>query len=170
MLKNFRSDYKRYKKEVGFVLHEPSIIIVFLYRIRRSINSVGFLPVRILLKIFTEPFYLFLTPFFGIHLPKKCEIGPGLMIYHFGGIILNSYTKMGSNCTIRHNVTIGNRHEIDDVPVIGDDVNIGAGAVLIGRIKIGNHVDVGANAVVLTDVPDDHIAVGNPARIIKKKD
>ena len=72
------------------------------------------------------------------------------------------------NCILRHNVTIGNKSEIDDVPIIGDNVNIGVGAVIIGRITVGNNVDIGANAVVLKDVPDNCIAVGNPARNILK--
>lgn len=68
-----------------------------------------------------------------------------------------------------HNVTIGNRYEINDVPIIKDNINIGVGAVIIGRIKIGNNVDIGANAVVLKDVPDNCIAVDNPAKILYKK-
>lgn len=90
------------------------------------------------------------------------------MIFHFGRIILNSNTVIGKNCTLRH-VTIGNRYEIDDVPIIGDNVNIGTRAVIIGRIKIGNNVDIGANAIVLNDVPDNCIAVGNTAHILDKK-
>ena len=169
MFKYFATDVKRYKEEVGSVFHEPSIVIVFLYRLRKSINQIKIAPIRFLLKLVIEPSYLFLTLLFGIHLPQSCEIGPGLIIHHFGGIILNSNTKMGNNCTLRHNVTIGNRYRKDDVPIIGDNVNIGVGAVLIGSIKIGNNVHIGANAVVLKDVPDNCIAVGNPAKNILKK-
>jgi serine O-acetyltransferase len=105
----------------------------------------------------------------GIQIPRGCKIGPGLRIYHFGCLVLNPLTVIGKNCTLRHGVTIGNRNEIDDVPVLGDNVDIGAGAKVLGRIKIGNNVSIGANAVVITDVPDDHIAVGVPARVILKK-
>jgi len=166
----FKEDYNRYKEELGFVLHEPSIIIVFIYRLRKYLyrrNKTRFL--RLPFCILVEPLYFFFTLFFGIQLPKSSSIGPGLMIHHFGGIILNSNTVIGKNCTLRHNVTIGNKSEIDDVPVIGDNVSIGCGAVIIGRIKIGNNVTIGANAVVLKDVPDNSIAVGNPARIIPQK-
>lgn len=170
-MKDFLKDYKRYKDELGNIFYEPSIIVVFIFRLRqcfyrKKIVCVLFFP----LVIFLELSYLFFTLLFGIHLPKSCKIGSGLMIHHFGGIILNSNTVIGTNCTIRHNVTIGNRNEIDDVPVIGNNVNIGCGAVIIGKIKIGNNVDVGANAVVLKDVPDYHIAVGVPAKILAKND
>ena len=85
-----------------------------------------------------------------------------------GCIIINSYSVIGDNCTIRHEVTIGNRNSDRDCPIIGNNCNIGAGAKILGAIKIGNNVDIGANAVVITDVPDNCIAVGVPARIIKK--
>lgn len=166
---NFTEDLNRYKNELGFVFHEPSIIVVFIFRLRQYIysrikNRILQLPFIILI----EPLYLFFTIFMGIHLPKKCKIGSGLIIYHFGGIILNSHTIIGKNCTLRHNVTIGNKNKIDDVPIIGNNVNIGCGAVIIGKIIIGDNVNIGANAVVLHDVPDNCIAVGNPARIIKR--
>jgi len=82
---------------------------------------------------------------------------------------LNPDTVIGKNCTLRHNVTIGNRLNDHDVPIIGDNVDIGVGAVIMGAIKIGNNVSIGANAVVLCDVPDNHIAVGVPAKIYPKK-
>jgi serine O-acetyltransferase len=82
---------------------------------------------------------------------------------------LNPETVIGKNCTLRHGVTIGNRQSVHDVPILGDNVEIGVGAVILGHIHVGNNVTIGANAVVLTDVPDDHIAVGVPARVILKK-
>ena len=102
-------------------------------------------------------------------MPRRCQIGGGLVIFHFGAIALNPLVLIGENCTLRQGVTIGNRRTNSDVPTIGNNVDIGAGAVIIGDIQIGNNVSIGANAVVLTDVPDNAIAVGNPARIILKK-
>ncbi len=81
---------------------------------------------------------------------------------------MNAETVIGRNCTIRHQVTIGSRNNEHDVPVLGDDVDIGAGAKVLGKIYIGSRVSIGANAVVLIDVPDDNIAVGVPARILHK--
>lgn len=85
------------------------------------------------------------------------------------GCVVHSWAVIGENCRIFQNVTIGAKwpadHSPDGVPTIGDNVQIGAGAVLIGKIHIGNNCIVGANAVVTKDVPDNSIAVGVPARI-----
>ena len=76
---------------------------------------------------------------------------------------------IGERCILRQGVTIGLRHVNDLVaPRLGNDVSIGAGAKILGRVVIGDHVDIGANAVVLTNVPSYSSAVGIPARIIPK--
>jgi serine O-acetyltransferase len=169
MMKNLRSDLKRYKKGRFLDLSEPSIWIIILFRMGRSIRGIRFAPLRIFINIFFLPVYYFSSVFIGITIPRGCRIGPGLRIYHFGGIVFNPDTVIGSHCTLRHGVTIGNRKEEHDVPVIGNYADIGAGAKILGRIVIGDHVSIGANAVVLTDVPDHHMAVGVPARVIPKK-
>jgi serine O-acetyltransferase len=100
----------------------------------------------------------------GIELPCEAEVGPGFVIDHFGGIVISGYARFGARCRIRSGVVVGlARVEDMAAPVIGDDVDIGAGAKLLGAIRIGHRVHIGANAVVLCDVPDDHIAVGVPA-------
>ena len=105
----------------------------------------------------------------GIELPCEAEIGRNFRIDHFGGIIISGYAKFGDNCIVRNGVTVGLKR-LDDVaaPQIGNNVNIGAGAKVLGRITIGDNVDIGANAVVITDVPANSLAVGVPARIIPK--
>lgn len=100
----------------------------------------------------------------GIELPCEAEVGDGLVIDHFGGIIVSGHTRIGERCRIRQGVSIGLRHVHDvQAPVIGNDVDIGAGAKLMGPIIIGDGVLIGANAVVLTDVPANSIAIGIPA-------
>ena len=106
----------------------------------------------------------------GISLPKDVAVGPGLRIWHFGGIFINPGVRIGANCTLRQGVTIGNRVPDGPVPVIGDDVEIGAYAQILGGIRIGNGARIGAMAVVLIDVPDGCAAVGNPARIVPAKE
>ena len=100
----------------------------------------------------------------GIELPCEVEIGRNFVIDHFGGIVISGYARFGDNCRIRNGVTVGLK-TLDDpaAPWIGNDVDIGAGAKLLGRIRIGDRVQIGANAVVLVDVPDDCMAVGVPA-------
>lgn len=102
----------------------------------------------------------------GIDLPCEVEVGRNFVIDHFGAIIVSGYASFGDNCRIRNGVCVGLRH-VDDpcAPIIGDNVDIGAGAKVLGPITIGNNVMIGANAVVITDVPDDCIAVGVPATI-----
>jgi serine O-acetyltransferase len=102
----------------------------------------------------------------GIELPCEVEIGDRFVIDHFGGIVISGYAKFGANCRIRNGVVVGLKNVDEPIaPVFGDNVDIGAGAKVLGPIRIGNNVRIGANAVVLCDVPDDHIAVGVPATI-----
>lgn len=100
----------------------------------------------------------------GIELPCEVVVGPGFVIDHFGGIVISGYARFGANCRIRNGVVVGLKNVTDPcAPHIGDNVDIGAGAKVLGDIQIGNNVAIGANAVVTCDVPDDHIAVGVPA-------
>jgi serine O-acetyltransferase len=100
----------------------------------------------------------------GIELPCEVPVGRGFVIDHFGGIIISGYATFGEGCRIRNGVVVGLRH-VDDkrAPAIGNNVDIGAGAKLLGPIRIGDNVQIGANAVVLCDVPDGSIAIGVPA-------
>ena len=94
------------------------------------------------------------------------EIGRNFVIDHFGGIVVSGYAKFGDDCRIRNGVVVGLKR-VDDpcAPVIGNNVDIGAGAKVLGRIHIGDNVIIGANAVVISDVPANSIAVGVPAVI-----
>ena len=109
-----------------------------------------------------------ITVIVGIYLPRGASIGPGLLIYHFGGIWVHPNAVIGRDCTLRNNVCIGNSFESEDAPIIGDNVEFGVGAVVIGKIHVGNNARIGANAVVLTDVPENCTAFGVPAYILPK--
>ena len=158
-LKTYLSEYIEPNGKLAW--KEPSFLCVCLYYILQHHKSMIY---RVL---FTPPYWI-LSILTGINIPRTTKIGKGLRIHHYGCIIINSYSVIGDNCTIRHEVTIGNRNSDRDCPIIGNNCNIGAGAKILGAIKIGSNVDIGANAVVITDVPDNCIAVGVPARIIKK--
>lgn len=117
--------------------------------------------------------YIFLSKMIevttGIMLPCSVKAEGGLYIGHFGGIIINGNVVLGKNCKISHGVTIGTcGNGKQGVPVIGDNVYIGAGAKILGPIIIGDNVVVGANAVVVKNVPSDTKVVGVPARAINK--
>jgi serine O-acetyltransferase len=96
---------------------------------------------------------------------RGAEFGPGFVILHSMGIVINSQTRGGRNVILEHGVTIGS--EKGQSPILGDDVYIGAGAKIIGAVRIGSRVKIGANAVVTRDVPDDATVVGIPARIVR---
>ena len=107
----------------------------------------------------------------GIELPCEVQIGKGFVIDHFGGIVVSGYASFGDHCRIRNGVVVGLK-SVDEpgAPQIGHHGDIGAGAKLLGNIRIGNYVVVGANAVVLCDVPDWHMAVGVPAVVKPRRD
>lgn len=106
---------------------------------------------------------------FNSSVPASCEIGKGTK-FGYGGIavVLHARTVIGKNCMIGQDVTIGGKSGWYEVPVIGDNVHISAGARILGPVRIGNNVIIGANAVVVKDVPDNCIVAGIPAKIIKE--
>lgn len=102
----------------------------------------------------------------GIDLPCEARVGRRLVIEHFGGIVVSGDAVIGDDVRLRHGVTLGLRRTgVPGAPVIGDRVDIGAGAKILGPVTIGDDAVIGANAVVLRDVPPGALAVGVPARI-----
>lgn len=94
----------------------------------------------------------------GISIPAECIIGKGLRIHHFSGIIMHPSVQIGMNCTLYHEVTIGDRGGYGGAATIGNNVMIGAGAKIIGEITIGDNCKIGANAVIAQDMPKNTIA------------
>ena len=106
---------------------------------------------------------------FNSYLPGSCTIGKGTKLAYGGiGIVVHARAIMGGGGLIGQGVTIGGKSGWYEVPIIGDNVHISAGARILGPIHIGNNVIIGANAVVVKDVPDNCIVAGIPAKIIKK--
>ena len=106
----------------------------------------------------------------GIELPCEATLGRRFRIDHFGGIVISGDAVFGDDCVIRNGVTVGLKHTGHrGAPILGNRVDIGAGAKILGAIRIGDDVQIGANAVVLTDVPSNSIAVGVPARVIPRR-
>lgn len=105
---------------------------------------------------------------YGIQIPWNTKIGKGFYIGHYGTIVVNGGAVIGDNVNISQGVTIGqaNRGKRKGVPTIGNEVYIGPGAKIIGKVTIGNNVAIGANAVVTEDVPDNACVAGVPAKII----
>ena len=108
---------------------------------------------------------------YGFQIYPETEIGEGFYLGHWGALVINPKTKIGKNCNIAQGVTIGqaNRGKNIGVPTIGNEVWIGANAVIVGGIHIGDDVLIAPNAYVNTDVPSHSVVMGNPATIIPKE-
>ena len=109
---------------------------------------------------------------FGIETSPQVKIGGGLFLPHTVGTVIGA-ERIGDNCTIMQGVTLGASEPdmgftASMRPVIGNDVFIGAGAKVIGRVHVGDHAKIGANAVVLRDVPAHGVAVGVPATVVAR--
>lgn len=104
---------------------------------------------------------------FATWLPSSANIGKNFSIGYGGlGVVIHSNSKIGDNCLVAQNVTIGRNFGDKNVPIIGNDVYIGAGSVVFGEITIGNNVIIGSNSLVNKSIPDNSTVVGNPMRII----
>jgi serine O-acetyltransferase len=111
----------------------------------------------------------FWTVVSGADIPWTCEIGGGLALPHPNGIVIHPESRIGPNCCLFQQVTIGVGGSIEGAPIIGGQVDIGAGARVLGGVKIGHYARIGANAVVLCDVPEGCTAVGVPARVLPRE-
>jgi serine O-acetyltransferase len=109
---------------------------------------------------------------YGIDLPYTVQLGRRVVIEHHSAIVIHGCCRIGDDCIVRQGVTLGNRY-LDrplEAPRLGDRVNVGAGAKILGGVTLGDDVNIGANAVVLIDIPAGQTAVGIPARILKSQD
>jgi N-acetylglucosaminyldiphosphoundecaprenol N-acetyl-beta-D-mannosaminyltransferase len=109
--------------------------------------------------------------FYGIELPYSASVGRRVVFEHQHGIVVHGDAVIGDDCVIRQGVTLGMRDvaRAREAPVLGQGVNVGAGAKILGRVRVGDRADIGANAVVLEDVPAGALAVGVPARVVSRK-
>ena len=163
---NIRDDFAVYGGDWGC----QGFWVMLVYRFGRWRYGFRMAVVRKPLSLLYKILYKAVQIVTGIELPCEVEVGRNFRIDHFGGIIISGFASFGDNCIIRNGVTIGLKN-LDEktAPLFGNNVNIGAGAKVLGAITIGDDVDIGANAVVIEDVPDNSLAVGIPARIIPKK-
>ncbi|MCX6602019.1 MAG: serine acetyltransferase [Acidobacteria bacterium] len=166
MFEKLREDYRMHEGHVssqGFWVMIPYRFGRWRYQLRPALLRKPMSMIYRVLKTLSQ----ILT---GIDLPCEVAIGRRFRIEHFGGIIISGDAVIGDDVVLRHGVTIGLKHRDDPgSPVVGNRVDIGAGAKLLGKIRIGDDVLIGANAVVITDVPANSIAVGVPARILPRK-
>ena len=135
-------------------------LAMLLYRFMQASQRLGLSPLAML-------FNKLNVVFGGCVIGRGAQFGPGFVLVHSMGVVINTAVCGGQDVKIEHQVTIGAERGLS--PLLGDDVFIGAGAKVLGSITIGSRVRIGANAVVLKDVPDDVTAVGVPARYLPRR-
>lgn len=151
------------------LFREQSLWAIWVYRFGRRVDARPHgTKKRLLTRVYWLMFRMVET-ITGISLPKEARIGPGLRIWHFGGIFVHPQTLIGANCTLRQGVTLGNRVDGGPTPTLGDGVELGAYAQILGGVHLGDGSRIGAMSVVLKDVAAGATAVGNPARIISSR-
>ena len=121
------------------------------------------------LTIFAVLIRIIIRVLFSCDIPYKAKIGKGTVFPHLGlGVLIHPNTQIGENCKILQGVSIGGKSAHKEVPIIGNNVLIGAHALVLGPIKIGDNAIIGAGAVVIHDVLPNTVVAGNPAKEIKK--
>ena len=147
-------------------------LILFCFRLVGVINRYTIL--KVIFFLYLVWYRVTVEWFLGVELPRKLTAGKGLIIYHGQALVVNQGVVFGENCVLRNSVTIGHKKLADGsfsgCPVIGNNVDIGANVCIVGDVVVGNNVIIGAGAVVTKNVPDNCTVVGNPARILEKKE
>ena len=162
MFGNIRADLAAHQGDWG----AQGFWALIVYRFGRWRYTVRPAILRKPLSLLYHVLFKFIQIITGIELPCEVPIGRNFVIEHSGGVVISGFARFGDDCRIRNGVVVGlSRIDEPHAPQIGNDVDIGTGAKLLGNIRIGNGVRIGANAVVLTDVPDNSIAVGVPAQV-----
>ena len=125
-------------------------------------------PAGVILRRCHRVLYVLVRNFYGIDIPAGAVIGRRMYISHPHGVIVNSKAVFGDDSALSHNVTIGiGIRGKDSVPQFGDRVSIGPGAVVVGRLKVGDDVRIGPNTLVTTDVPSGSHVLQKPARALQ---
>lgn len=133
------------------MLYYPEFAFIFFWRVNKNGNRWAHL--------FTKDFQCKIF--------KSSKIDGGLMCYHPFATVINA-KSIGKNFQFRNGLTIGNKgNDNTMLPMIGNNVNVGANVVIIGNITVGDNVIIGAGSVVVKDIPSNVVVAGNPAKIIR---
>ena len=171
VLKNIIRDVKAiYRNDpaarnIEFVLY-PGFHAVFMHRFIHIMHNlkIPFIP-RLLSQV---------NRFFtGIEIHPGAVIGGGFFIDHGAGIVIGETARIGTDCVMFHNVTLGGtgHHAGKRHPTIGSNVTMGTGATILGPLTVGSHVRIGANCFIyMVDIPDNCTVVGTPGVIVRKDD
>jgi serine O-acetyltransferase len=153
----------------GGKLMEQGFWAIAVHRFGNWRMGIRLKPLRAPMTVLYRMLYFFVEITTGISLPYTVALGRRVRIWHHSGIILNA-RSIGDDVHIRQNTTMGviSIEREREIPTIGNRVDIGCGACILGGVTVGDDCTIGANAVVTADVPPNSMAVGIPARIIRK--
>ncbi|MEO6185576.1 MAG: serine acetyltransferase [Steroidobacteraceae bacterium] len=162
MFDNLRADFRANGSRFG----SQGFWVLAVYRFGRWRYTLPSRALRLPFSMLYHVLFKFVQILTGVELPCEVRIGRNFTIDHFGGIIVSGYASFGDDCRIRTGVVVG-LARVDDpcAPTIGNNVDIGTGAKVLGRITIGDNVLIGANAVVVRDVPPNSVVTGVPGRV-----
>jgi len=166
LLQSVKSDWINHDRDWT----RPGFRALFAYRVGVWRMTVRPRPIRVFFSLFYRILYRRARNIYGIELPYSAKVGANVVIEHQHGIVVHGNCEIGDGTILRQGVTLGIKDiaYLDDVPTVGRNVDIGAGAKIMGRVTIGDNAKIGANAVVIRDVPPNSTAVGIPAKIIVK--
>jgi serine acetyltransferase len=147
-------------------------LVLFCFRLVQLINRS--MVAKVVFFLYLVWYRVTVEWFLGIELPRKLTAGKGLIVYHGQSLVVNQGVVLGDNVVLRNGVTIGHKKMADGsfsgCPRIGNNVDVGANVCIVGDVTIGDNVIIGAGAVVTKNIPDNCTVVGNPARILEKKE
>lgn len=179
-LTNFLEIEKSIYKKIGYVSNIKSILnqseIGYIYKYVKLLRYDEYYSnshksiLKKIMKLFIRRKRNIIGLKLGINIPINV-FDSGLTIYHANGIVINAKARVGKNCKLHGDNCIGNDGKDDDnVPILKDNIDIGVGAKIIGKVEIKNNVKIGANAVVLKGIyEEESVLVGIPAKEIQKK-
>jgi serine O-acetyltransferase len=169
LINNLFLDYKKYKKYGGnlisILFFTQGFWAVFQYRVANSVYRMNVPIIKQILQFFCLIWQKGIEISTGISIPASVRIGHSFYIGHFGGIIINANAILGNNCNISQGVTIGvsGLEEKRGSPIIGNNVYIGANAVVAGKIEIADDVLIGACSLVTSNAEFGAVLLGVPA-------
>lgn len=166
LLARLREDFEAHGREWT----RPGLHAVAVHRLGRWRRKIRSKALRAPFSATYEALHVFCRNVYGIELPDSVELGRRVVIEHQGGIVVHGDAHIGDDCILRQGVTLGNRRLETplDAPHLEAGVNVGAGAVVLGRVRVGEGANIGANAVVLDDVPAGATVVPQKVRVIER--
>jgi len=173
-MNKFAADVARYKKR-GYRGKElwlnPAFWAIGCYRLGNWLHVARpFILIRLPLKVVSFFANKFCEVFMEMCIDPHATIGGGLYIGHIGGVHINPQAVLGRNCDIAHRVTIGtSAMGRQGAPVLGDEVYVGTGATLVGKIRVGSGAKIASNTLVISNIPEGATVMGVPGRIIMRR-